>query len=93
MKLYEFTVTDDHNLPKSKILEIAEMSAADEAPVREWGDFKVVECLPPEQRPSGETRYSFQVEGEYANSAISCDHLQTSATVRTDRGSAAAPEL
>lgn len=94
MKLYEFTVTDEHNLPKYKILEIAEMSAADEAPLREWGDFKVVECLTPEQLPSGETRYSFQVEGEYANSVNSRDNMQTSsATVRINHGSAAAPEL
>lgn len=93
MKLYEFTVTDEHNLPKSKILEIAEMSAAEEAPLRDWGDFKVVDCLTPEQLSSGETRYSFQVEGEYADSADSSNDNKTQSVGRTTCDSAAAPEL
>jgi hypothetical protein len=93
MKLYEFTVTDEHNLPKSQILEIAERSAAEEAEVREWGDFKVVDCQSPETLLTGEIRYSFEVEGEYADSASTNDSEKMPKTIRITPGAAAASEL
>ncbi len=93
MKLYEFTVTDEFNLPKSKILETAERSAANEAPIREWGNFKVVEQQTPERLATGEMRYYFAVEGEYADSINSDSDKKKSTAAYDVSGSAAAPEL
>lgn len=94
MKLYEFTVTDEYNLRKSKILEIAEISAAEEAPHREWGEYKVIECHPLERLTTGEIRYYFAVEGEYADSEdVEDNNTQTQPSNRNTRSSASAPEL
>ena len=93
MKLYEFTVTDEYNLSKSEILGVAERSAAKEAPIREWGEYEVVERQAPERLATGEQRYYFAVEGEYADSADPSNDNKTQSIGRTTRDSAAAPEL
>jgi len=92
--LYEFTVTDEHNLAKSEIIQIAEDTAHEEAPARAWSSYKVSECKTPEQISSGEIRYYFEVTGAYALGKT--DEEQNSKNPinrRVDGVAAGAPEL
>jgi hypothetical protein len=93
MNLYEFTVTDEFDLPKSEILAAADSTAIEQSGFMEWGTYKVIERQAPERLATGEMRYYFVVEGEYADSADTDNDNQTPSIGRTDRGSAAAPEL
>ncbi|MCX6125755.1 MAG: hypothetical protein NTV34_13565 [Proteobacteria bacterium] len=93
MKLYEFTVTDEFDLPKSEILAAADSTAMEQSGLMEWGTYKVIERQTPERLATGEMRYYFAIEGEYADSANPDNDRQTHAPSRTTRGSAAAPEL
>ena len=93
MKLYEFTVTDEHNLPKSEIIKIADEAASEEAPLREWDSYKVNECKKSEQLEQGQTRYFFEVVGAYSPSRTSAPSTASPSPARRNSGTAAAPDL
>ncbi len=93
MKLYEFTVTDEFDLPKSEILAAADSTAIEQSGFMEWGTYKVLERQAPERLATGEMRYYFAVEGEYADTANPDNNRQSRTPGLTSRGSAAAAEL
>ncbi len=93
MKLYEFTVTDEYNLTKSEINQMADETASEEAPVQQWDSFKVVECKDPERLPTGEIRYFFEVHGAYAVGKIDSDNHTTTSVKRRIDNPAASSEL
>jgi hypothetical protein len=93
VKLYEFTVTDEFDLPKSEILAAADSTAIEQSGFMEWGTYKVLERQAPERLATGEMRYYFAVEGEYADTANPDNNRQSRTPGLTSRGSAAAAEL
>jgi len=93
MKLYEFTVTDEYNLPKSKIIKTAEDAAGEEASLRDWDSFNVVECRDPKQLETGETRYFFEVQGTYVDAKTSDQDTSSPKSRSRQGGAAAAPDL
>jgi hypothetical protein len=94
MTLYEFTLGDELDLPKSEILAAADRTALNQSGFMEWGTYSVLERQAPERLATGEMRYDFSLEGEYADSADSDNDSQThTRAARTTRDSAAAPEL
>ncbi len=65
MKLYEFTVTDNFNLPESQILEQADIEMLTQASEEGWAEgYTYKQSQEPEFLPTGEKRYHFAVYGE-----------------------------
>ena len=68
MKLYEFTFTDNQNLPESEVLALTRLAMVTEAATQGWApDYAIAQCKPFEQLPSGERRYFFAVQGKWAS--------------------------
>ena len=90
MKLYEFTITDNLNLPESKILDNAKGILEDEARIQGWKPgYRFELCNKGERLTSGEIRYFFSVEGEFIDGM---GHGSQSDEINTtlERGEAAA---
>ena len=65
MKLYEFTVTDNLNLPESKILEQVKIEMLQQAMEENWAEgYTYKQSQEPEFLTTGEKRYHFEVYGE-----------------------------
>ncbi len=65
MKLYEFTVTDNFNLPESQVLEQADIEMSAQASEEGWAKgYTYKQTQEPELLPTGEKRYHFAVYGE-----------------------------
>ena len=63
MKLFNFTFIDKHNLSISRVLELAQESADDEATLRQWTGYTVTQCQDSERMSNGEVHYFFEVNG------------------------------
>ncbi len=90
MKLFNFTFIDKHNLPISRILELAHESADDEATLRDWTGYTVTPCKDPEHLPQGEVHYFFEINGNIQSGTSEEPHKKTTKTVSSGKPDAAA---
>lgn len=66
MKLYEFTCTDQTNLPESKILENLKVILEQESDIQGWAPgYTVSQVQNPKVLSDGNIEYSFIVEGDF----------------------------
>jgi len=65
IKLYEFSITDGFNLPKSKIIEQVKIEMSQQAIEENWAPgYTYKESQKQEILPTGEKRYHFTVYGK-----------------------------
>ena len=65
MKLYEFTFSDNTNLPENEVLAIVQKDLENEAELKGWAPgYNFRQCQSPKQIADGEKEYFFVVEGD-----------------------------
>ena len=65
MKLYEFTVTDEFNLPEDQVIKEVMQSLGDHPHSSDWvSGYQLKQCQSPEQLSNSTKRYFFEVWGD-----------------------------
>lgn len=69
MKLYEFTYTDNQNLPETEILQSLQDFLSSEAEMQGWAiGYNLRQCKDVQQLVDGQRQFTFEIIGEYVDS-------------------------
>jgi hypothetical protein len=95
MTLYEFTYTDNQNLPESKLLERLQDFLEKEKALQGWAPgYRLQQRRKVEHLPTGERNFYFEVLGRFLDSeSISVDEDVEENQSSSSRAAAAAPDI
>ncbi len=92
MKLYEFTFSDNTNLPENEVLAVVQKDLENEAALKGWAPgYNFRQCQSPKQLADGEKEYYFVVEGEVMAGALDGESEDSQQPALRERGAAASP--